>query len=617
MRGGAKNLDWRRRSGSGSSQNLAGIVRTDAPAATPAATSSWRRQAKWTALGMAAACAVVATISPTSGPFVRAGVGYMVLSDAAALEKLAVPRGAHKEWNRRVFKNQKSESAAHISRAARARDTQELNEIDTMDAKTTTDADVYREALTRCVWKDEGPATAGGLTRFNLAKLEGDVGWERLDGSALTSRRCTVPDTDGGGKWVIRRVGPMTYTGGGDFQMMGWSNPGDLVDDALLTGWSARPVHEDGTPFGFPPLHVHHAHLNPSMAVLDPEDGVDGQFIEVSQRGVLWSSLNWLSAKILAEALGLRHGDSLDGVTRATGRVAQLHGDNLCTDEHGGTDCYIHLHNKTEGLKIKPSLAVDLVFEDVRPAGSPDLTGVYAEVMLRTAPLDQHHVELGFDRLGLLPHFPLDRFITYRAPTDSRSISVGMGAFKNSGQVVEHKLHSHRRATNATWLVIGATPAELGWAAWRWPEDLGAGALLPNAMKVDSFNPTKERVRAHIKRMRHAGHNITLCHDDGAQTSHEHEGPQDGTDGWYDRYSELLCPHWDMEAGTAWTIVSFNQPPKQNPTHRTWWPQHTTVYLKWRALPGEKPVNNVAFEEATERMRSKFPAIQYAAIDTQ
>ena len=49
---------------------------------------------------------------------------------------------------------------------------------------------------------------------------------------------------------------------------------------------------------------------------------------------------------------------------------------------------------------------------DVRPAGSPDLTGVWAEVMLRTAPLDDDHVELGFDRLGLLPHFPLDRFIT-------------------------------------------------------------------------------------------------------------------------------------------------------------------------------------------------------------
>ena len=61
-----------------------------------------------------------------------------------------------------------------------------------------------------------------------------------------------------------------------------------------------------GTPFGFPPLHVHHAHLNPSMAVLDPEDGMDGQFIEVSQRGVLWSSLNWISAKILAE-VRLRH----------------------------------------------------------------------------------------------------------------------------------------------------------------------------------------------------------------------------------------------------------------------------------------------------------------------
>ena len=39
--------------------------------------------------------------------------------------------------------------------------------------------------------------------------------------------------------------------------------------------------------------------------------------------------------------------------------------------------------------------------------------------------------------------------------------------------------------------------------------------------------------------------------------------------------------------------------------------------FQWRALPGEKPVNNVAFEEATERMRSKFPAMKYAAIDTQ
>ena len=46
---------------------------------------------------------------------------------------------------------------------------------------------------------------------------------------------------------------------------------------------------------------MHHAHLNPSMAVLDPEDGMNGQFVEVSQSGVLWSSLNWISAKILAE----------------------------------------------------------------------------------------------------------------------------------------------------------------------------------------------------------------------------------------------------------------------------------------------------------------------------
>ena len=145
-------------------------------------------------------------------------------------------------------------------------------------------------------------------------------------------------------------------------------------------------------------------------------------------------------------------------------------------------------------------------------------------------------------------------------------------------------------------------------------------------------------MRAHVKRMRNAGRNITLCHDDGAQTSreHAHEDLQDGTDGWYgtttplvrssvwihptgsdhssslppppthphhhhpsipppprqrryDRYSELMCSKWDMEAGVTWTIISFNQPPKQNPTHRAWWPQHTTVYLKVRSYQPTHP----------------------------
>tara|TARA_B110000208_G_C11630212_1_gene380551 strand:- start:522 stop:857 length:336 start_codon:yes stop_codon:yes gene_type:complete len=111
---------------------------------------------------------------------------------------------------------------------------------------------------------------------------------------------------------------------------------------------------------------------------------------------------------------------------------------------------------------------------------------VWAEVMVRSHPIDAQHLELGFDRLAILPHFPLDRFITYRAPTDQYSVSVGTGTFKSSGLVVEHRVHSHRRATNATWVVIGARPDELGWAKWRWPAVVSVeGMILPNAMKGD------------------------------------------------------------------------------------------------------------------------------------
>ena len=44
----------------------------------------------------------------------------------------------------------------------------------------------------------------------------------------MISRRCTVSDKLGG-KWVIRRVGPMAFHGGGDFKMLAWTNPGDLI----------------------------------------------------------------------------------------------------------------------------------------------------------------------------------------------------------------------------------------------------------------------------------------------------------------------------------------------------------------------------------------------------
>ena len=98
---------------------------------------------------------------------------------------------------------------------------------------------------------------------------------------------------------------------------------------------------------------------------------------EYSSKIIIKNSLNWLSASVLTDAIGISSGDTLRGLDRATGRAAQLHGDNLCTREHGGSDCYIHLHNRSEGLRIKTTLSIDLVFEDVRPKGDFLMSLIY------------------------------------------------------------------------------------------------------------------------------------------------------------------------------------------------------------------------------------------------
>jgi len=81
-----------------------------------------------------------------------------------------------------------------------------------------------------------------------------------------------------------------------------------------------------------------------------------------------------------------------------------------------------------------------------------------------------------------------------------------------------------------------------------------------------SLDPTKAMVLAHVSELKKRGRDLTLCLDDGDQTSHVFESAEVKYDGWYDRYSELMCDEWRMTKGGPWTVISFNQPPKRNPT---------------------------------------------------
>ena len=146
-------------------------------------------------------------------------------------------------------------------------------------------------------------------------------------------------------QWFVQRVGPFVSRGGGTWTQVGVSDVLDFGRSGvwqqlqhpatrLLTELLLVPVDEDGTPIGYPPLHIHHWHLTPKWAM-------KYQFMHTV--------------------------------------LAQAHGDSQCGKESGGAMCLLEKLPAGFGFAVSGELSMDADIVDVRPSGSPPLE-FYLEV---------------------------------------------------------------------------------------------------------------------------------------------------------------------------------------------------------------------------------------------
>jgi hypothetical protein len=135
----------------------------------------------------------------------------------------------------------------------------------------------YKHARAGCVWRpvrernweyDYFPDTPDYLASTSAARSGRQQKGATKGAPTQAANRCEVPAAEQGARWLITRVGPFRSRGGYD-----WHN--FLFDDwfglhknftgagggLALSATLLAPVDAAGELIGYPPLHIHHAHL--------------------------------------------------------------------------------------------------------------------------------------------------------------------------------------------------------------------------------------------------------------------------------------------------------------------------------------------------------------------
>eukprot|EP00729_Bicosta_minor_P021306 gene21306-33568_t len=134
-------------------------------------------------------------------------------------------------------------------------------------------------------------------------------------------------------RWSIEKIGPFTTTGDADGKII----PGARA--IYVVGSVLRAVGESGEVLAFPPLHIHHLHVNNG-----PQDNYFDHFPFV-----------------------------------------EMHGDSACHTDQGGMNCSVRMLPPDTAFRIDTRMTADFDINDVRPKGSPALTW-YLEVAVGWLP---------------------------------------------------------------------------------------------------------------------------------------------------------------------------------------------------------------------------------------
>lgn len=449
----------------------------------------------------------------------------------------------------------------------------------------------------------------------------------------LRVRECSVfAEGDPESRWVIQRIGPLVSTGGDMTSFVSWNDPGHVAAEIPkggvlhLSGYVARPIQPDGTPIPYPPIHQHHAHLNPD---LNPYAFFTG-----------FSAYNVLRSFLAAVTFDpWRPWKAFDAVSQimhaiAEGRIDQMHGDMQCPDDDGGMDCMVHRTSAASGeysVPISRLFYTDTMLQDVRRANSPEFVFWY-ESAIRVGHKGGEHRLSNLMRktvagvsatrdtwFGPVPGVLADPYVTYRVPMTGNSYIAGAQRVEPGKEWLVLTGHMHRRAAAEHWVVLGegANLEALGLSKSSASScaslkgriyesrcsDWMTGAVQLDGPGQPTSDSIKQTFLKNVQKLRSQGNHIVLCvargpHDVWLKPTNEQQafGVHEGS---YDRYSGFYCDSprlFTSRVANETTDSSVAAPTKlqsfateicfhRTPVdyHEPWFPMHGTLFIQERA----------------------------------
>jgi hypothetical protein len=343
---------------------------------------------------------------------------------------------------------------------------------------------------------------------------------------------CEVEDESASSGWIFTRMGPFLGRGGYDWHSGGIHNVPRNPKAKFITAKMFAPVLPDGRILGYPPVHTHHVHY------------------------------------------------SLDSVQH----FLDSHGDSICSEEQGGTACYLREQPEGYGLPLLESdqYTLDFMLNDVREAGSPALT-FYLETSVRWSS-DMTLTQAS--RANLRMHNTKHSYKTVLLPLEDESVVWNTGKWLVDGRVIYSPLdqtpwvHSHRSFLRGEW-AFAASPEDLGLTSdllQQTPQESVPEGSSETSKDRDmcwiKFPRGKDAKRSLFDKIKNSKAGMeslrcwmvpseeerTLEFVKGTDTSLAYpEAWQQGWDEtWYDRVGQVHCNEWSFRKGDNYTIVAIN-----------------------------------------------------------
>ncbi|GBG32821.1 Hypothetical Protein FCC1311_090462 [Hondaea fermentalgiana] len=285
------------------------------------------------------------------------------------------------------------------------------------------------------------------LTRNVESQEEPDeTGWQLIKGSTsgrkfvlckephrkcstkllLLHQVCHFPDPSREGVTVtIDRVGPFYMPGGYDWASGSWQDVGGLRRSHMgktfsVMGGMFLPTFANGTAIGYPPLHIHHAHL------------------------FAYTARSELAKKTLH---GYQSNSDLHHV------LVQAHGDSECHASEGGLACLLDELADDEGHLLYDQQTGFSGDFDLNNVLNETLSGVYLDaVILHKDAIPARPVTYLHSGNGCLGTGPC----TYDLPADpSHSVMWHRFRFPFSGTAREFHVHTHQTMADSVFVFRG------------------------------------------------------------------------------------------------------------------------------------------------------------------